>query len=57
MYPQKTLASLCRWLGGGVDITIDSGEEHNYAIKLAFKAINNEAEYKVLLVGLSVVEK
>lgn len=34
-------------------ITLE-GEEHDYAIKLAFKISNNEAEYKAFLSGLVV---
>lgn len=44
------------WAGGdiGVHIISEFGEEHNYTIRLAFKTINNEAEYEVLLARLSM---
>lgn len=43
------------WTGKGVRVHIITGasEEHNYAIKLAFKVSNNEAEYETLLVRLA----
>lgn len=37
-------------------ITINSGEEHNYAIKLVFRTIKNKAEYEASLMGLSVAK-
>ncbi|XP_041011395.1 uncharacterized protein LOC121255185 [Juglans microcarpa x Juglans regia] len=43
--------------GVGVHITTDLGKEHNYAIKLAFKTTNNEAEYEALPAELLVAEK
>ncbi|XP_040996255.1 uncharacterized protein LOC121242478 [Juglans microcarpa x Juglans regia] len=44
------------WAGGGVGVHIitESGEEHNYAIKLTFKLTNNVVEYKALLTWLSI---
>ncbi|XP_041027059.1 uncharacterized protein LOC121267276 [Juglans microcarpa x Juglans regia] len=48
-------SSSCRAKGGvGVHIVTSEGEEYNYAIKLAFKTTNNEAEYEALLSGLAV---
>lgn len=35
-------------------IVIELEKEHNNAIKLTFKTTNNEAEYEVLLAGMSV---
>ncbi|GFZ11448.1 hypothetical protein Acr_22g0008460 [Actinidia rufa] len=40
--------------GAGLVIRAPSGEQMEYAIRMGFKATNNEAEYKALLVGLRV---
>ncbi|XP_040990483.1 uncharacterized protein LOC121237698 [Juglans microcarpa x Juglans regia] len=44
------------WAGRGVEVHIvtKQGEEHDYVVKLAFKTTNNEAEYEVLLAGMTV---
>lgn len=39
-----------------VHITTDFREEHNNAIKLAFKTTNNKTKYEALLAGLLEVE-
>lgn len=45
----------CRAKGGvGVHIITDKGEEHDYAIKLAFKTMNNEIEYEALFFGITI---
>lgn len=38
----------------GVHIVIDAGEEHNYAIRLAFKTTNNKAKYEAPLTELAI---
>lgn len=42
--------------GGGVGVYIvtKQGEEYNYAVKLTFKATNNDAGYEALLAGMTV---
>ncbi|GFS42455.1 hypothetical protein Acr_00g0079950 [Actinidia rufa] len=41
--------------GAGLIIQTPSGEQMEYAIRIGFKATNNEAEYEALLAGLRVV--
>ncbi|XP_076936457.1 uncharacterized protein LOC143603572 [Bidens hawaiensis] len=45
--------------GFGVGLRLVNSEEHefNYAIKLYFKSINNEAEYEAFLAGLRITKK
>lgn len=38
----------------GVHLITDNGEKHNYAVKLAFKTTNNEAEYEALFFNLTI---
>ncbi|GFY95599.1 hypothetical protein Acr_10g0009840 [Actinidia rufa] len=40
--------------GAGLVIQTSSGEQMEYAIRIGFKAANNEAEYETLLAGLRV---
>lgn len=43
--------------GTGAWIILESsnGEKVSYAVRLKFKATNNQAEYKALIVGLELV--
>lgn len=37
-------------------IVKNKGEEHNYAIKLTFKTMNNEVDYEALFFGLMMAK-
>lgn len=39
-----------------VHIVSNSGLEHHYMVKLAFKTTNKEAKYEALVVGFSIAE-
>ncbi|GKA01354.1 reverse transcriptase domain-containing protein [Tanacetum coccineum] len=41
----------------GVILTDPEGTEFTYALRLQFKATNNEAEYEALIAGLQIIEK
>jgi ribonuclease HI len=58
------MGSLCRYGSSanqksGIGVTLDSleGEKFQYAIKLDFITMNNEAEYEVVLAGLSIARE
>lgn len=40
--------------GVGVHVVINKGEEHDYAIKLAFKTTTNKAKYEALFFSLTI---
>ncbi|KAG6642779.1 hypothetical protein CIPAW_09G164700 [Carya illinoinensis] len=49
--------SSCQARGGvRVHIIMDKGEEHDYAVKLAFKATNNKEEYEALFFNLTIAK-
>ena len=43
-----------RVVGAGIILTIPEGIQLEYTLRFGFKASNNEAEYKALLVGLQL---
>ena len=63
---QSSNEDLARWIlfidgssnqhdcGSGLIIQTPSGEQMEYAIRIGFKATNNEAEFETLLAGLKV---
>ncbi|GFY95426.1 hypothetical protein Acr_10g0008110 [Actinidia rufa] len=64
--PNEPAENLAHWIlfvdgssnqhgcGAGLVIRAPSGEQMEYAIRMGFKATNNEAEYEALLAGLRV---
>ncbi|KAL0448824.1 UNVERIFIED_CONTAM: hypothetical protein Slati_1438800 [Sesamum latifolium] len=43
--------------GAGIVITTPQGEDLEFAIKLGFKASNNEAEYEALVIGMRMAHE
>ena len=53
----QTNGSATKKVGGvGVVLIAPEGETLKYAVRLQFSTTNNEAEYKALLTGLSLVK-
>ncbi|KAL0298867.1 UNVERIFIED_CONTAM: hypothetical protein Sradi_6546500 [Sesamum radiatum] len=43
--------------GEGIVVTSPHGEDLEFAVKFGFKASNNEAEYKALLIGMKMAHE